>query len=139
MLSMPKIVSDFVAAVNSFDTDAVMACLSDDAMVNDRHRQFWGEPAIRRWCEIEITGDHLTMDVTEVINHYGDCIVTAIIDGDFDKSELPAMFKLQFYMTVRDSKLVQIIVLPVDGRKLSKPTETSEAATHYASSRQPAN
>ena len=134
----PRVVADMIEATNSFDTDAFMACFTDDAMINDRHRQFWGKDAIRRWCEIEITGDHVTMGVTDVVNHYGDCIVTADIDGDFDKSDLPPVLVLQFYYTIRNNKIVQIILLPIGGRKLSKPTETSEAATAYASSLQPA-
>ena len=58
----PAPVARFVEAANSFDTDGFMAAFSDrEPLVNDRHRQFWGKDAIRRWCEIEITGDHVTL------------------------------------------------------------------------------
>ncbi|MBK5263997.1 MAG: nuclear transport factor 2 family protein [Alphaproteobacteria bacterium] len=109
-----------------------MEPFAENCMVNDRHRQFWGKDAIRKWSEIEIVGDHVTMDVREVIDHYGDIILTAKLDGDFDKSGMPADFRLEFYITLRDDKIVQIILLPQHGRKLSKPTPTSEAATHYS-------
>ncbi|MEU1597932.1 nuclear transport factor 2 family protein [Streptomyces sp. NPDC005708] len=130
--NIPQPVADLIDAANSFDTDRFMRPFAQDAMVNDRHRQFWGYSAIRKWCEIEITGDHVTMNPVEVINHYGDVIVSAELDGDYDKSELPDPFILQFYFTLRDDKIVQCILLPVGGRKLSKATETSEAATPFA-------
>ncbi|MFD8339315.1 nuclear transport factor 2 family protein [Streptomyces solisilvae] len=130
--NIPRPVADLIDAANSFDTDGFMRQFAHDAMVNDRHRQFWGYDAIRRWCEIEITGDHVTMNPVEVINHYGDVIVSAELDGDYDKSELPDQFILQFYFTLRDDKIVQCILLPIGGRQLSKATSTSEAATPFA-------
>lgn len=129
---IPQAVADLIDAANRFDTDAFMRPFAKDAMVNDRHRQFWGEDAIRTWCEIEITGDHVTMKPIEVINHYGDVIVTAELDGDYDKSDLPPALVLQFYFTLRENKIVQCILLPIGGRKLSKATDTSEAATPFA-------
>lgn len=129
---IPQPVADLIAATNRFDTDGFMAAFAPDAMVNDRHRQFWGADAIRTWCEIEITGDHVTLDPVEVIHHHGDVIVTAEVDGDYDKSDLPPVLVLQFYFTLREGEIVQCILLPVGGRELSKATETSEAATPYA-------
>ncbi|MEU6702014.1 nuclear transport factor 2 family protein [Pseudonocardia sp. NPDC046786] len=131
-LDIPRPVADMIDAANRFDTDDFMAPFAPDAMVNDRHRQFWGVDAIRAWCEIEITGDHVTITPVDVIHHYGDVIVTAEVDGDYDKSDLPPVLVLQFYLSLRAGKIVQCMLLPVGGRKLSKATETSEAATPYA-------
>ncbi|MBK5264046.1 MAG: nuclear transport factor 2 family protein [Alphaproteobacteria bacterium] len=130
--NLPKPVADLVDAANRFDLDGFMEPFAENCMVNDRHRQFWGKDAVRKWCDIEITGDHVTMDVRDVVDHYGDIILTAKLDGDFDKSELPADFRLEFYITLRDEKIVQIILMPQAGRELSKPTPTSEAATAYS-------
>lgn len=130
--NLPKPVADLVDATNRFDLDAFMEPFADDCMINDRHRQFWGKDAVRKWSEIEIVGDHVTMDVREVIDHHGDIILTAKLGGDFDKSELPEDFGLVFYITLRADKIVQIILMPEAGRVLSKATPTSEAATHYS-------
>jgi hypothetical protein len=130
---LPAPVADFINATNRFDTEGFIATfIDDDPLVNDRHRQFWGKEAIRRWCEIEITGDHVSMRPVEVVNHYGDVIVTAEIDGDYDKSDLPPVLTLQFYFTLRGDRIARVILLPIDGRTLSKATETSEAATRYS-------
>ena len=37
------VVAEYVAAVNAFDQDAVVATFADDALVNDVRREFWGK------------------------------------------------------------------------------------------------
>ena len=131
-ITLPGGVKELVDGANQFDADLFMSAFGEGALVNDRHRQFWGSEAIRRWCEIEITGDRVTIEPIEVVEHYGDVIVTARFDGDYDKSDLPPELFLQLYCALRSDKIVQLILLPMDGRPLSKATETSIAATAYS-------
>jgi hypothetical protein len=56
--------------------------VADDALVNDQLRDYWGKPAIREWAARDIIGASLTMDVTNVIEHYGNFIVTANVSGN---------------------------------------------------------
>jgi hypothetical protein len=42
---------------------------STDAYVNDNRREFVGIKAIRRWVEKEMVGDHVTIEVREVLDH----------------------------------------------------------------------
>ena len=106
------IVAEHVAAVNAFDEDAIVATFADEALVNDAHREFWGSGSIRRWVAREITGDHVTIDVTEVIEHPGGTVVRGRYDGDYDKTNLPDELILTSYFTVRDGKIVTLIVIP---------------------------
>jgi hypothetical protein len=76
-----RIVAEHIAAVNAFDEDAMVATFADDALVNDTHREFWGVDAIRRWAAREIVGDRVTLEVTEVIERYGQTIVRGRYDG----------------------------------------------------------
>ena len=65
----------------------------------------------------EITGDHVTMDVTEVIEHHGVTVVRGRYDGTFDKTNLPDEIILTNYFTVRDDEIVSMIVtrnIPAD-------------------------
>ena len=105
------IVAQYIAAVNAFDEDAMVATFADDALVNDTHREFWGVDAIRRWAAKEIIGDKVTVEVTEVIEHYGQTIVRGRYDGEYDKSNLPDELILTSYFTVRDGKIVSLIVI----------------------------
>jgi ketosteroid isomerase-like protein len=105
------VLAEHVDAVNAFDEDRIVATFADDALVNDAHREFWGAAAIRRWVAKEIVGDKVTIDVTEVNQHYGGTIVRGRYDGEFDKTNLPDDLILTNYFTVRDGKIVSLIVI----------------------------
>src|SRR5271163_2559233 len=106
--AIDAVVAEHLAAVNACDEDAIMATFADDALVNDAHREFWGAEAIRRWVAKEMVGDHVTIDVTEVIDHYGDTVVRGRYDGAYDKTNLPGDLILTNYFTVRDGKIVSL-------------------------------
>ncbi len=109
--SLPPVVAAHIAAVNAHDEDAIVATFAAGALVNDAHREFWGTEAIRRWVAREMTGDRVTIDVTEVIEHHGDTIVRGRYDGTFDKTNLPEELILTSYFTVRDGKITSLIVI----------------------------
>ena len=109
--SLPPVVAAHIAAVNAHDEDAVVATFAAGALVNDAHREFWGTEAIRSWVAREMTGDRVTIDVTEVIEHHGDTIVRGRYDGTFDKTNLPEELILTNYFTVRDGKIASLIVI----------------------------
>jgi hypothetical protein len=67
-----------------------LATFADDPLVNDQLRDYWGKVAIRDWAERDIIGDRLTIALTKIASHYGNFIVTANVDGNFDKRGLPA-------------------------------------------------
>jgi len=131
MVQVPQPVNDLIDAMNRYDLDGFMKPFATDALVNDRHRQFWGTDAIRKWAELEITGDRVTMDPYHIVNHHGDVIITAAIDGDYDKSDLPVP-SLAFYFIVRDGQITQLLLLPPNGRNLSKITPIVEESTPYS-------
>ena len=109
--TLAPVLAEFIAAVNAFDEDAIVAAFADDALVNDVHREFWGTEAIRRWVAREIVGDRVTIAVTEVLDHHGDTVVCGRYDGDYDKTNLPDPLILTHYFTVRDGKTVTLIVI----------------------------
>jgi hypothetical protein len=110
--NLNPIIAQHIAAVNAFDPNAIASTFADDAFVNDNHREFWGIDAIRRWVEKEMVGDKVTIDVREVVDHYGDTIVRGAYDGEYDKTNLPAGdLILSNYFSVRDGKIVSLIVI----------------------------
>ena len=104
-------VADFVSAVNAFDIDAIMATFAEDAYVNDNRREITGVAAIRRFIAKEFVGDRVTMEVREVIDHYGDIIVRARFDGTYDKTNLPDELIMSSYFSVRDNKIVSLAII----------------------------
>ena len=109
--SLSPVLAEHVRAVNAFDVDAIVATFAEDALVNDARREFWGAAAIRRWVEKEMVGDKVTLEVTEAVDHYGDTIVRARYDGQYDKTNLPDELILTNYFTVLDGKIVSLIVI----------------------------
>lgn len=109
VLSRP--VAAYVEATNSFDIERLLTLFADDALVNDQLRDYWGKPAIREWVERDIVNQSLTMDVTTVIEHYGNFIVTANVRGKFDMTGLPDPLVYAFYFTPHGDRIVQLIIL----------------------------
>jgi len=109
VLSPP--VAAHVEATNSFNLEELLALFAGDALVNDQLRDYWREPAIREWAARDIIGQSLTMDVTTVIEHYGNLIVTANVGGTFDMRGLPDPLVHAFYFTVHGDRIVQLIIL----------------------------
>ena len=81
-----------------------MATFAKDAYVNDNKREIVGIEAIRRWVEKEMVGDNVTIEVREVLDHYGDTIVRGAYDGEYDKTNLPKELILSNYFKVRERK-----------------------------------
>ena len=109
--ALSSIVAEHIRAVNAFDTNAIVATFAQDAYVNDNRREIVGIDAIRRWVEKEMVGDHVTIEVREVLDHYGDTIVRGAYDGEYDKTNLPKELILSNYFNVRDSKIVSLIII----------------------------
>jgi hypothetical protein len=105
------VIADHIRAVNAFDTDAIVATFAEDAYVNDNRREITGSSAIRRWVQKEMVGDKVTLDVREVVDHYGDTIVRAAYDGEYDKTSLPDELIMSNYFSVRDGKIVSLAVI----------------------------
>jgi ketosteroid isomerase-like protein len=108
---LPPVIAAYIKASNEADSSALLGVFADDALVNDIQREFSGKAAIGKWAEREIFGAHVTMEVMRAIDHYGNVIVTARLDGTYDKTGLPDPLILTFYFTIRDGKITMLIIL----------------------------
>jgi ketosteroid isomerase-like protein len=108
---LPAPVLAYIAATNNFDIDALMATFAEDALVNDHRNEFVGRDMIRDWAQREIVGDHVTMQVTGATCRGNAVAVTANIDGNFDKTGLPAPLVLTFYFSVSGERIVQLVIV----------------------------
>jgi hypothetical protein len=108
---VPAPVSDYVRATNSGDLVTLLSTFAHDALVNDQLRDYWGRHEIEGWAARDIIGEHLTMRVVDSVHHYGHVIVTAHVDGTFDKRGLPDPLAMAFYFSAHGDKIVQLIIL----------------------------
>ena len=109
--SLTGIVAEHIRAVNAFDSEAIAATFAPDAYVNDNRREIAGIKAIQRWIEKEMVGDHVTIEVREVLDHHGDTIVRGAYDGTYDKTNLPKELILSNYFTVRNGQIVSLMII----------------------------
>jgi ketosteroid isomerase-like protein len=108
---LPAPVAAYVLAVNTFDLEALLDTFAEDALVNDQLREYWGSAAVRAWAAREMIGERVTMYVVKAVAHHGNAVVTANVDGDFDKRGLPNPLVVSFYFSIHREKIVQLIVL----------------------------
>jgi ketosteroid isomerase-like protein len=110
LTKLPAVIQSFISATNQHDSESYINTFAGDALVNDAARSFWGKEAIKRWSDKEIIGDKVTIKLDEVREHYGDYIITFLIDGNYDKSKAPDPTFLDFFFTLKGSKVTTLII-----------------------------
>ncbi|MDT7624941.1 MAG: hypothetical protein QOF99_5842, partial [Pseudonocardiales bacterium] len=45
------------------------------------------------------------------VDHYGDTVVRAAYDGEYDKANLPDVLVMSNYFSVRDGKIVSLAII----------------------------
>jgi hypothetical protein len=113
---MPSAVAAYVLATNLFDIDGLLNTFAEDAIVNDQLYEFRGRVEIGRWALRDIIGQHTTIYVTKALSRYTDAVVTAHVDGSYDKRGLPNPLVLTFYFSIHAEKIVQLIILRNESR-----------------------
>ena len=109
--NLPRVVADHVAAYNEHDPEALIRTLAPDALLNDARREFLGHDAIRAWADKEIFGAKVTIAVERAYDQYGDIILRARIDGNFDKTNLPDPVILTYYVSIREGLITQLVIV----------------------------
>ena len=62
-VSLPTIISDYLAASDDGNVDALVRCFTDDAVVYDEDHQWRGHVGIRQWREKVTTAFDYTVEV----------------------------------------------------------------------------
>jgi ketosteroid isomerase-like protein len=107
---LPTVIQSFIKATNDHDSDAFINTFADDALVNDVARNFWGKDSIKHWADKEIIDVKVTLEADNIVEHYGDFIITALINGNYDKSKVPDPTYLDYFFTVNENQIVKLII-----------------------------
>jgi ketosteroid isomerase-like protein len=130
---IPAPISQIIQASVDEDMAAFLAPWAPDALLSDSHRKYWGREAIRRWASIEWMGDHVRVtEVRDLTARGEDIVAHLVLDGIYDKQELPADYVGTFLFKIRDGRVARLIILPVNGRRLGKMTQTRMASTCFS-------
>lgn len=102
---IPGPIATFIRAINDHDPGAFLSTFSSDAVVTDVGREFRGAAAIKEWSEREIFGVNVTLEVIDVESRASKTVITAKVDGTFDRTGLPDPLLLSHHFTLDGSKI----------------------------------
>lgn len=110
MTQLPESVKTYFNAANEEQQDAFLAAFDENAYVFDDNREFKGLEAIRNWSKTDVFGAHVRFEITDVMENGGEYAVTASLDGDFDKTNLPNPFLLKHTFKLSGGKIKELQV-----------------------------
>ena len=114
-ISLPTVISDYLAASDRGDLDALVACFTDDAVVLDEDQEWRGQAALRQWREkvanayeytVEVRGATKQGSVDGVQRHD----VHAHLEGDFPGGTVD----LTFRFGLRDDHIATLQIVPTE-------------------------
>lgn len=111
LAALPEPIDVFIQATNSWNLDRLLSTFAVDALVNDQLDDYWGKREVEVWAARDIIGERLVIKVVHARRHHDHVIITAHVDGNFDKRGLPDPLVLTFYFSVMDEKITQLIIL----------------------------
>jgi|SRR5437773_7815552 len=98
----------YVRSINDHDPAAFNALFADDAVVKDIGREFRGPLAIKDWSTREIFDVQVTVEVINAAHRDGKTVLTAKVDGTFDRAGLPDPLIMEHELTIKGDKIVAL-------------------------------
>jgi hypothetical protein len=105
-------VATFVRATNLARIEALLTTFADGALVNDQLHEYWGASAIAEWASREVIAQRLSLLVCRVKVNREQIVVTASVDGIFERRGLPDPLFVTFYFSTSRGKIAQLLILP---------------------------
>lgn len=106
--ALPPLLAALIAALNSHDADAFLACLDDEAIVRDEGRTHIGAMAIRTWFETTMRAYSPRIEVTSLSTIDGEPVIAGSVSGNFEGSPVA----LRYFVGVEDGKIVALKIVP---------------------------
>jgi hypothetical protein len=120
-IKLPAVLENFIKAVNDHNGNAFIDCFAKDAFANDAARSFWGAEQIKKWSDKEMIADKVTMKPDVIMEHYGDYMITALTDGNYDKKAAPDPLYLDYFFTVKNDQIIKMFVILNKEKSFKKP------------------
>jgi hypothetical protein len=114
-LGIKKPISDFVEAVNQHNTDDFLSAFTENAVISDEGNQYQGILAIKEWNAEKNIGAEITLRPIAITERDGRTILTAEVDGNFDKTGLADPFLMDLHFT-HDETLISTLEYRLAGK-----------------------
>ena len=107
-LFIPESIEAAVKAANDHDTTGFLSNFAETAILTDEGQEYHGIAAIEKWSDEKLFGDNVTFDITNIKISGDTSVVTAKVDGDFDKTGLPDPFVMELHFVTSGSKIERL-------------------------------
>lgn len=101
---------------NNPDPKKFISIFAEDAIVIDEGQEYIGLDKIQEWSAQHHFAAKLKLEVTNVIEENLITVVTAKLDGDFDKTGLPEPLLLNFHFTILKGIIAKLEILFPENR-----------------------
>ena len=103
---LPQLIAAFVQAKNDHDSNALIACFADNAVVHDEGKELFGVAAIKKWIEASNAKYQVALDVVRFIERKDGSILTAQVSGNFEGSPV----SLDYHLTINEGKISRLSI-----------------------------
>jgi hypothetical protein len=103
---LPDAVAQYIQSADSHDTDALVATLTDDAVVDDEGRVHSGKEDIRSWNKNSVAKFACRYEITNVETVGDDTVATITVSGNFSRSPI----SLFYQFTLSDEKVARLSI-----------------------------
>lgn len=112
LISPAPVIRHWITAVNTGNSEALRACFAEDAVVTDGSRTIRGLPSIGAWAAHEIFAPRLSMHPIMGREHDdgGDRLVDMLVDGSFDRTDLPDPLIMTLRFTIAGSRIARLVI-----------------------------
>jgi hypothetical protein len=100
--------AEYIRSINDGDAARFAALFADDALVSDAGRELRGRDAIEHWGDSDIFAVNVRMAVLNVRSLPSETVVTAKVDGDFDRTGLPDPLIIDHHFQEANGKIVRL-------------------------------
>ena len=104
-LLIPEPINSAINAANDHDSNRFLSNFVETAVLTDEGQEYHGIDAIRKWSDEKLIGANVTFVITDTKSSRDKTIVTAEVDGDFDKTGLPDPFLMALHFVTVGAKI----------------------------------
>lgn len=105
-IKLPQLIAAFVQAKNDHDSNALIACFANDAVVHDEGKELLGIAAIKKWIDASNAKYQVALEVVNFIERKDETILTAQVSGNFEGSPI----LLDYHLTVNEGKISELSI-----------------------------
>lgn len=97
-----------IEAANHHDSILFLSHFAETAVITDEGHEYLGSAAIKKWSDEKLFGANVTFNIIDIRWSGDTSVVTAEVDGDFDKTGLPNPFVMALHFVTSDSKIIHL-------------------------------